>query len=510
MEKIAPQTGRWILTATILASSMAFIDGSALNIVLSDIQDGLNASGAEMLWIVDGYLLFLASLILVGGSLGDHLGRKRIFMIGIVLFTIASFLCGISPNTELMIVARMVQGVGGALMVPGSLAIISASFPPGERGKAIGTWSAFSSVTTVLGPVLGGAMAEVDFWRGIFFINIPLAVVTLWILANYVPESRDEQAKKLDLPGALLVTLGLAGLSYGFIEAPGQGFDNPGIIASLIVGFAALILFVMVESRSQHPMVPLKLFESPTFSGTNIMTFFLYGALAVATLFLPLNFAQVQDYRRIEISLALLPFVLSLTLLSRWAGTLVDRYGPRLPLTVGPAIVGTGFFAVTLPGLTNGFAEFWTTYFPGILIMGIGMGITVAPLTTAVMGSVSSRQAGVASGVNNAVARTAGVLAIAILGALALFSFRSALEDRTESIQLSQEERDTLKKNASDLGNTRPPESLDETAQSAIKSAVRSAFVETFRLVLILTAILAWLSAALAWLTVDQRLVVLE
>ncbi|MBZ0097634.1 MAG: MFS transporter, partial [Taibaiella sp.] len=247
MEKISPQTGRWILTATILASSMAFIDGTALNIVLSDIQDSFHASGAEMLWIVDGYLLFLASLILVGGSIGDHFGRKRVFMIGIALFTIASFLCGISPTTELMIAARMFQGVGGALMVPGSLAIISASFPIGERGKAIGTWSAFSSVTTLLGPVLGGAMAEVDFWRGIFFINLPLAAVALWILIKYVPESRDEQAQKLDFIGALLITVGLAGLSYAFIEAPGQGFDSPVILAGFIIGFAALILFVWVE-----------------------------------------------------------------------------------------------------------------------------------------------------------------------------------------------------------------------------------------------------------------------
>lgn len=510
MEKISPRTGRWILTATILASSMAFIDGSALNIVLSDIQDGLNASGAEMLWIVDGYLLFLASLILVGGSLGDHFGRKRVFIVGIGLFTLASFLCGISPTTELMIAARMFQGIGGALMVPGSLAIISASFPTGERGKAIGTWSAFSSVTTILGPVLGGAMAEVDFWRGIFFINLPLAAIALWILIKYVPESRDEQAKKLDFPGALLVTIGLAGLSYGFIEAPGQGFDSPAILASLIIGFLALILFVWVESRSSHPMIPLRLFESRTFSGTNIMTFFLYGALSVATLFLPLNFAQVQDYRRIEISFALLPFALSLTLLSRWAGGLVDRYGPRLPLTVGPAIVGLGFFAVTLPDLTDGFSDFWTNYFPGILIMGIGMGITVAPLTTAVMGSVSSRQAGVASGVNNAVARTAGVLAVAILGAAALFSFQNALDNHTELIELTTNERAALEKNASDLGNTEPPESLDEAEQSAVKAAVKSAFVDTFRLVLVITAVLAWLSAVLAWLMVDSRMIPIE
>ncbi len=498
--------GRWILAATILASSMAFIDGTALNIVLSDIQDGLNASGAEMLWIINGYLLFLASLILVGGSLGDHFGRKRVFAIGIGLFTLASFLCGIAPNTLLMIVARMLQGMGGALMVPGSLAIISASFPVDQRGKAIGTWSAFSSVTTLLGPIIGGIMADLEFWRGIFFINLPLAAVALWIVFNKVPESRDEQAKQLDFLGAFLVTIGLAGLSYGFIEAPEQGFDAPLIIGTLAVGVIALVLFVVVEARSPHPMIPLSLFQSRTFSGTNLMTLFLYGALSVATLFMPLNFAQVQGYERIEISLALLPFALLLTFMSRWAGGLVDRYGPRLPLTVGPTIVGVGFFALTLPALTDGFSDYWTNFLPAILIMGLGMGITVAPLTTAVMGSVSSRQAGTASGVNNAVARTGSVLAIALLGAVALFSFRSNLDDQTQNLDLSTEERAELKKNASDLGNTDAPETVEANTQVEIESAVKDSFISTFRLVLTITAVIAWISAALAWLTVENRM----
>jgi len=503
---VSADTGRWVLLATILASSMAFIDSSALNVALPAIQADLGASGAQLLWVVNAYSLMLASLILVGGSLGDHLGRKRVFMIGISLFAAASLVCGLAPSAGALIAARAVQGVGGALMVPGSLAIISAYFGPGTRGRAIGTWSMFSTLTTILGPLVGGELASRGLWRAVFFINLPLAVIALAVLYLKVPESRDETAPPgLDYLGALLATLGLAGITYGFIQGPDLGWNNPQILFALVGGLVALAAFVVVETRSDHPMVPLSLFKSRTFAGTNLLTLFLYGALSAALFFLPLNLVQVQGYNEAEAGRSFLPFAIILTALSRWSGWLVDRVGPRWPLTVGPTITGVGFFLLSLPGLTHGFADYWTSYFPAIVVMGIGMGVTVAPLTTAVMGSVSSNRAGTASGINNAVARTAGVLAIAIMGALALVAFRGALEARTVQLGLPSEVRVALESEASKLADADAPPGLPPQTQAAVEESIKLAFVDTFRLTTYIAAGLAWLSALLAALTVESR-----
>ncbi|MCL4394480.1 MAG: MFS transporter, partial [Chloroflexi bacterium] len=274
-----PHLGRWVLASTILASSMAFIDGSALNVALPAVQAALNASGALLLWVVNAYLLMLAALILVGGSFGDELGRKRVFMLGITLFMFASLLCGLAPSIEFLIAARVLEGIGGALMIPGSLAIISSFFPAGERGQAIGTWSAVTTIVTLAGPVLGGFLANAGLWRGVFLINLPVGLTALAVLYSKVPESRGDQAGgKIDWLGALLAVVGLAGLTYGFLSAPDFGFQSPSVFASLAGGLAALIAFVIVESRSTHPMMPLGLFRSHTFSGTNLLTLFLYGA----------------------------------------------------------------------------------------------------------------------------------------------------------------------------------------------------------------------------------------
>lgn len=508
-------TGRWVLFATILASSMAFIDGSALNVALPALQADLNATGVELLWIVNGYLLMLAALILVGGSLGDHFGRKRVFMIGISIFAVASFICGLAPNTTILILARVVQGIGGALMIPGSLAIITALFRSDERGKAVGWWSTFSTVTTIGGPILGGYLANAGLWRAVFFINIPLAALALYALVRHVPENKDDSASpELDIPGALLVMIGLAGLTYGSIETgrigPASAFTNPLVIASFVVGVVGLIGFVMVESRSPHPMVPLRLFKSHTFSGANLMTFFLYAALTGALFFFPLNLIQVQGYPADIAGLAFTPFAVMLALLSRWAGGLVDRYGPRLPLTIGPAIVGVGFVVLSLPGLTGGVADYWATYFPGVVIIGVGMGVTVAPLTTTVMGSVSSSRSGVASGVNNAVTRSAQVLATAIMGAVALVSFTSAVDLRTSELDLSSENRAALETEALKLGDARVPDSIPATLTDSVGSAIRLSFVDTFRLLLYIAAAMSFISAVLAAITVENRLVTQE
>jgi EmrB/QacA subfamily drug resistance transporter len=485
---------------------MAFIDSSALDVISPTLQSELHMTATELLWVINAYTLMLSALILIGGSLGDHYGRKRVFMLGIGIFTAASVICGLTSSVPLLIGARAVQGIGGALMVPGSLAILSASFPPDRRGKAIGTWSTFSTLTVLLGPALGGWLASIGLWRGVFFINVPLAAIALIVLARKVPESRDETiSKQLDYVGAMLVTLGLAGITYGFTEAPSYGFGAKRILFALIGGLVALGAFLIVETRSSHPMVPLRLFKSRTFSGTNALTLFLYAGLGAAPFFLLINLQKVQGYPQQTAGFVLLPFGILLTVMSRWAGGLIDRMGARLPLTIGPAIAGIGFFMMALPGMTNGPNDYWTSYFPAVIVLGIGMGITVAPLTTAVMGAAPIESTGTASGINNAVARTARVLAIAILGAVALGYFNGALETRASALNLPAPAQTQLRVEASKLANAVPPPDLDAATTANVQMAIRWSFIETFRLIALISAGMAWLSALLAWLMIEGK-----
>ena len=498
----------WTLVATILASSMAFIDSSALNVVLSDLQHDLGASGAQLLWIVNAYLLMLAALILTGGALGDRYGRNRIFGMGIALFAVASLACGLAPTIELLLAMRAVQGIGGALMVPGSLAIINANFQANRRGAAIGAWSSFSTLTTMAGPAIGGVFASLGLWRLIFFINVPLAVVALFALIH-VPETRDEEATgRFDIWGALLVVLGLFGVTYGAIglgNRSGTTSVNPLDVVALVGGIAALAGFVLAETRIRHPMMPLSIFRSRTFAGTNAMCVFLYGALSGALFFFPLNLIQIQGYNAALAGLANLPFSILLAALSPIMGRMTDRFGARLLLTVGPSVVALGFVLLALPGLTAGPLTYWWTFFPAILVIGLGMGITVAPLTTAVMASLPAHQSGVASGVNNAVTRSAQVLALAILGAVALFSFSTTLQARVGALPLSPPQRATLVGDAGKLGDTPAPPGLDQGARSQVEAAVQESFVSMFRLLALIAAGMALVSAALAWLLVEPR-----
>lgn len=495
----------WILFSTILASSMAFIDGSALNVALPAIQAELGATGKQLLWIVNAYLLFLSSLILVGGSLGDLFGRRRVFMIGIGVFALASLACGLSPGSGVLIAARAVQGVGGALMVPGSLAIISACVPSGERGRAIGTWSAFTTMTTIVGPVLGGILASAGLWRGVFFINLPLAALSLVALALRVPETFGEETEELDLVGTLVVTTALAGLTYGAIEAPERGLTAPLVFLALSAGVGGLLAFVWIESRARSPMVPLGLFRSRTFGGANVVTLLLYGALNVAFFFFSLTLIQAQGYEARQAGFALLPFAVLLTLLSRWAGGLVDRYGARRPLVIGPATTALGFLALGLPGLASGASSYWSTYLPGVALIGLGMGLTVAPLTTAVMTSVPQPQVGVASGVNNAIARSAGVIAIAFVGGLALLSFRQTLAGQAQQLPLEPDQRTALIAEAEDLGEAEPPPSVPQELVKRVERSIRISLLTTFRRIAFLAAGLAGASSAIAALWVEGK-----
>jgi len=494
---------RWILAATILASSMAFIDGTVVNVALPFLQRELNATSIGVQWVVESYSLFLAALLLVGGSLGDRYGRRQIFLIGISIFAIASASCGLSLNIGQLIAARAVQGIGGALLVPGSLAIISASFSKEQRGKAIGTWSGFSAITTAIGPVLGGWLVEHFSWRAVFFLNLPLAVAVFVISLWRVPESREQsQSGPLDFVGAILATLGLGGIVYGLIESSRVGFSNPVVIVSLVTGVLLLCAFIYNESRVKNPMVPLKLFQSRDFSGANLLTLFLYAALGGMLFFFTLNLIQVQHYSATAAGSALLPFVVIMFSLSRWSGGLVDRFGPRPPLVVGPIITAIGFALLALPSPAS---HYWTGYFPAVMVLGLGMAITVAPLTTTVMGAVVSEQAGVASGINNAVSRAAGLIAIAVFGVVMLFSFSHSLPARLSQIQLDASVRDSLVAQSMRLGGIEVPGDLNPTVRKEVDDAIASSLVHGFRLLMFISMGLALASGVSAWILIKGK-----
>jgi EmrB/QacA subfamily drug resistance transporter len=496
--------GRAVLVATILASSMVFIDGSAVNVALPTLQRELGATAAQAQWVVESYALFLAALLLVGGVLGDRYGRKRIFVLGTVLFASTSVWCGLSPNIEMLIVARAAQGVAAALLTPASLAIISAAFrDETERGRAIGTWSGFTAITAAFGPVLGGWLVENASWRWVFFINLPLAVVVVAVAVRGVPESRDEGAGRLDVVGAVLATVGLGALVFGLIEGPARGWGNPVVLASLLTGVIGLVAFVGAEAKVSSPMMPLELFRSATFGGANLLTLLLYGAFGGALFWLPFNLIQVQEYSATEAGAALLPAILILFALSRQTGALFGRYGARLPLTIGPSIVALAFLLFALPGIEG---SYWTTFFPAAVMLGIGMAITVPPLTTAVMSAVPRHQVGTASGINNAVARTAGLIAIAVFGVIVTTVFNRELSSRLDAIPtLAPETRQAVDAQRIDLAAARPPEGTRPETAVAIAEAIDASFVTGFRVAMVIGAAMALLGAAAAWQLLEGK-----
>jgi len=494
---------RWTLAATILGSSMVFIDGTVVNVALPALQSQLNATVTDVQWVVESYTLFLAALLLLGGSLGDRFGRKKIYAIGIALFALASIWCGLAPTITQLIVARAAQGVGGALLVPGSLAIISATFNEKERGQAIGTWSGATAITTALGPLLGGWLIEHVSWRAVFFLNVPLALAVIALVVLFVPESRDEEdAGKLDLVGAALATLSLGGVTFGLIESSRLGISNPIVIATMIAGLVLGAAFVLVEWRLRTPMMPLSLFRSRNFTGTNLLTLFLYAALAGTLFFMPLNLIQVQKYSPTAAGAAVLPFILIMFGLSRWSGGLVKRYGSRLPLVIGPIIASAGF-ALFIRAGTN--SNYWTTFFPAIVVLGFGMAISVAPLTTTVMNSVRESRAGIASGINNAVSRTAGLLAIAVLGLIMFHAFSNCLDSRLDQLSVKADVREALNGQRVKLAAAELPSSIDQATRDVVKQAIDECFVSGFRWVMLCGAAFALASSLIAFLIIRAR-----
>jgi EmrB/QacA subfamily drug resistance transporter len=488
--------GNWVLVAAIVASSMAFIDSTVVNVALPVLQSSFGASVVGVQWVVEAYGLTLAALILVGGSMGDSFGRRRMFLLGIALFAIASAACGFATNIEQLIAARAVQGIGAAFLVPGSLALISASFGESERGRAIGTWSGFTAITTAIGPVLGGWLIQHLSWRWAFFINLPLAAAVIVVSLWRVPESRAARAGPIDWQGAVLATFSLAALVFGFVESSNLKWSNPLVGASLAVGVMAALAFLRIEARGASPMVPLKLFRSSAFSGANLLTLFLYSAVGMFFFVLPLNLIQVQHYSPTATGGAILPMIFLMFLLSRWSGGLVHRYGARLPLVVGPLITALGFFLFSIPTVGGGY---WSTFFPGIITVGFGMAVSVAPLTTVVMGAVDQDHVGAASGINNAVARLAGVLAIAVMGVIMVADFSAHLRQDLAGVTIPATARATLQSDANKLAGLKPPAGVQPDTSTAIESSIADAFLSSFRLIMWICAALSLASAAVAF-----------
>ena len=503
MAPCSRRSAPWVLAATILGSSLAFIDGTVVNVALPALQANLNATVVDVQWVVEAYALFLAALLLVGGSLGDIYGRRRIYVMGVIVFTIASVGCGLAANVNRLIFARAVQGIGAALLVPGSLAIISASFGEHDRGRAIGTWSGFTAMTTAVGPVLGGWLIEHGTWRWAFFINVPLAAIVIFLTLWRVPESRNPQASgRPDWPGAVLTVAGLGGIVFALIESSKRSANDPVLIAALLVGVSALIAFAAVESRTNAPLLPITLFRARNFAGTNLLTLFLYSALSGMFFFFPMNLIQVQGYTPTAAGAASLPLIALIFLLSRWSGGLMERYGSRRPLVFGPIVAAIGFALFAVPSIGG---DYWATFFPAVMILGLGMAISVAPLTTTVMNSVSGEWAGVASGINNAVSRLAGVLAIAIFGIVMLGTFNRHLDRDLAEIHISPEVRRDVGAQRIKLAAIEVPSSIDIATREATKRSIDESFIAGFRAVMWIASGLALASAATAWFVIRDK-----
>jgi EmrB/QacA subfamily drug resistance transporter len=409
----ASARGKWVLTATVLGSGVASLDATVVGIALPRIGKDFHTGVSSLQWVVTAYTLTLAAFLLLGGTLGDRFGRKKVFQIGVIWFALASALCALAPQAGVLIAARALQGIGGALLTPGSLAILQASFAPADRSRAIGAWSGLGGLASAAGPLVGGYLLSVGSWRWVFFINLPLSAAVVWITSKHVPESLDADSKgRIDVPGAVWAVVGLAALTYPLIEAPDVGWGNPLIIACLAVAVVGFVAFVITERRSANPMLPMGLFTSRQFVATNVVTFLVYAALSGALFLLPVELQQVSGYSPLESGIALLPLTLLMLFFSARSGRLAARIGPRLQMGLGPIVAGLGLFLMTRASTDD---NYLTGVLPGVLVLGLGLVITVAPLTSTAMSSAPGGHAGIASAVNNDVARAGGLIAVAVL-----------------------------------------------------------------------------------------------
>lgn len=493
-----PRDKPWVLATAILGSSLAFIEGSVVNLALPAIQSDFAATSSDMQWVINAYLLMLGSFMLVGGSLGDRYGLRRIFIVGTLVFGVGSLAAALAPSMSLLLASRMLQGLGGAMLVPTSLALVGAHFDEHERGRAIGTWAGASALTTALGPVLGGWLVDAWNWPAVFLLMVPLAAVTAAVARWRVPVSPMRRQERLDYAGALALAASLGLLIYGLVASLPTAERMIFLALSVVSGAA----FLWQEQHARAPMLPLHLFRSPVFSGANAMTFLLYSALNGVLFFLPFNLIQVQGYSATQAGAAFLPFSLIMGLGSTFAGDQIRKRDPRTLLATGPMIAALGFAALALPGEDAAYA---TGFLPGILLIGVGMTLAVAPLTTVVMGSVSADEAGVASGVNNTAARIAGVIAIAALTAVAVWRFGGALVDELRANAVPPPLVDELSRHASRLAELGAPPDTPAPLAASVSEAVASAYVGTFRVLCVLCGALAAASGVIAWFSLPRR-----
>lgn len=504
--KDSAATGVWVLFATIAAASMAFVASSSLNVALPSIQVELGARGADLIWIPNAYVMVQASLIVVTGSLGDHYGRKRVCLIGILLFGLASVICGFATTTNIIIAGRLAQGIGSSMIVPNSLAIVSAFYSRKGQGWAIGLWSGFTVLMAGLAPFFAGVVTDLGMWRLVFLIHIPLGIFAAIVLIRSVPESYDrDMPRRMSIVGALLIIVGLAGVTYGFIESSTYGFGSPRIIGSIVVGSVALIVFLRDERESKQAILPLRLFKSRTFSAANWITLVFHGVIQPALLYLPLNLIQVQGYSATFTGLSIIPLILVATLGSTMVGPLLDRRGPRLPMALGLVIVALGFLFFGNVGVTGGESEYLSTFFLPVVLFGFGFGLSFAPLTMAAMASAPEANAGIASGVNNTMTRVGQVLVVGVLGGLAISWFGQLLMNDSYIRSLPEDAQTHLAADAGDLVETSIPDWLSSEEQENINQVIRESFAATFNILMWIGAAGCAVSAVAAYFVIDDR-----
>src|SRR5215211_4034234 len=498
-----PTSGPWVIAAASLGSGMSFLDSTVMNVALPAVQIDLDVSARQVQWVFGAFAVVLAAFLLLGGTLGDHYGRRRIFALGATIFAGASVWCALAPGAGQLIAARALQGAGGALLVPASLAIVGASFEGRQRAKAIGLWGALSGIAMAVGPILGGWLVEDVSWRAAFLITPAMALVAIPIALRHVSESRDPEARGLDLIGAALATLALGGLVYGLIESSASGFTDPVVLASLLLGVCALSTFVFVERRENDPMVPPSLFRSRNFDGANLVTLLFYMSLTGSLYFVPFLMMQVHGYSAFVTGSVFLPFVAMALLLGRLSGYIQARFGVKIPLVIASLATALGFVLFAVPGAEHG--SYWTSFFPAMVVQGFGMALAITPLTAVALGSVEGEHSGLASGVNNAAARVAAPLAVAVLGIFIYGAFSANLDERLDGMNLRGEVRSEIEAEQDDLGAAEAPEGVEAAAAAHIERAIDKSFVAGFRTVMVICVGLALASALVAALLVDEQ-----
>lgn len=490
--------GRWVIVASVLASSMAFIDGTIVTVALPDIQGEFGAPASSVQWIVEAYALLVAALILVGGALGDRLGRRRVFVAGTAIFAISSAACGLAPDIRMLIAARAAQGVGGAMLIPGSLALLQACFSGERRARAIGTWAGFAGITSVVGPVLGGALVDGPGWRWVFLLNLPFAVAVVAIAVTRIPESRNPAGRGVDWAGSLLLASGLAGLVFALVESTRQGWSDPHVLAATAAGVVGLAAFVRWEARCDEPMLPLGLLRSRRFAGATIFTLAMYFALSGVLFFVPFLLIQAQGYTALQAGAATAPSAVLLFLCGRASGILTRRVGQRLPLVAGPLLVAAGMLLYARPGPSADASVYWTTYGPAAVVLGLGLALFVPAITVVALDVVEERHAGLASGANNAVARLGTVLAIALLGLLVHGAFEQRLAVHLDDGGVEPAVGAQLQRDVDDLAAIQPPTGVDLATERRADAAIDEAYIDAFRLAMLVCALLSVGAAALA------------